>query len=222
MTRTPLATKDFVDDDGEPVAVHPASAMITLLSRLQRDHQQLQDLATDIDALKPDKHADAQEALEVAQSHFDTADSSEKTDELENALGEVERRVAAARRRPIRTLVSVDRVVVDQAEHAAIRRQVLSSSTTFRSLASTANRLLTHFKGAFKVPILWVVTAFVIAVVIAWAILTLALTVYDPKPAFGKATDYWTLLAAATGSGAAGAALALLAAWDPSAPAEDA
>ena len=74
--------------------------------------------------------------------------------------------------------------------------------------------------GTFGVPpapalgLLRVATSVFVLAVIAWALLALDLGVYEPKPAFGTASDYVALITAAFGSGAAGAVLGLLAVWD--------
>jgi hypothetical protein len=65
------------------------------------------------------------------------------------------------------------------------------------------------------------VTAALVVLVLAWAILALQQTIYHPNAAFGTGSDYLALLTAAIGSGAAGSVIALVAIWDPSSPASE-
>lgn len=199
---------DFIDADGKPTT-HPARLLAGVITQLESLKPVLEALGKKIDDLPESKRAKASEALKAAQARFETAEKPEHVTKLQDLIDETRQAIAAAGGVPSSAFFAM----------AGPAKAMLG--TTIGSLIlglgpAAEKRGLGSLLKRFAVPLLG--TAGVLIVTAVWAVLTIKLTVYDAKPAFGSG-DYLSLLVAAVGSGAAGSILGIVSAWNPLSPA---
>ncbi len=215
LQRQALKRSDFFADDGT-AAVHPARELAGVLTQLGIQGAHLAELHKKVESLPDDERRKAgKAALEKADVRFRTAVEPEQVTELLKLFDAVEQAIAMTARESADTRVASLSLAAPQLAVAPFAGHEIAVALPLQGKTTLSKRL-----GRLVWPAL--LTIFAVGLAAAIAVLTIKLSSYDAKPAFGSTADYLALLVAATGSGAAATILANISFWDPLSPAESA
>jgi hypothetical protein len=193
----------FLKEDGSSRTPHPVREWTSGLALLETEHAALVTARREIDALDPTIPREAPE----------------------KALGEANAALAAVYEPPAVAGVVAKRraveIAIAEAKQTRLETDFLVAGARTTGITDVAAEPGEVAGGRPLAPApslgrLWLVTVGLVILVVAWALLAIEQTVYEPNATFGTPTDYLALLTAAVGSGAATTVLALLAIWDPS------
>jgi len=206
--RSDLSLDDFLDGDDKVLEATPAEHFRRGLVKLQAaareiefERQRIQQL------LKPECRELPAAALEAAQLRFGAIDQPGEVGELEAKLGTVKDATEEA--------LAKDECRVSVRRGAEAAESESGQPVAFEAVTDQKLSLSGPAARTFKLSVLGALTAVCVILVLAFAYLTVKHATYDDKPTLAGFRDHFAIFSAALASGAAAAAVALLAIWDP-------
>jgi hypothetical protein len=214
--------EDFLDEEAKLVD-HPAEKYLDALEELREQNRVLEHLRSEVAAIPdPAARAKASEKVQAADSLLNALVKPEQVGDVDDALQEIRLAIAAATesgptvKAEILSRLSPVNVAADESIRVRSDRwgpRPRSSGEISRAIRQASPRTSV---GPYIL-----VTLAICLLVVAWAILAIEQSVYEPKDAFGTFDDYVALVTAAIGSGAAASVIGFVALFDPLHPTGD-